>query len=55
SPRVSMEEKKEPSTTADCVRSGWPLRNRFWSHHPIESLNKSPKPKQHAVFPGKRS
>ncbi|GFT77406.1 transposon Tf2-6 polyprotein [Trichonephila clavipes] len=55
SPRVSMEEKKEPSTTADCVRSGWPLRNRLWSRHPIESLNKSPKPKQHAVFPGKRS
>ncbi|GFW28483.1 phosphatase and actin regulator 2 [Trichonephila clavipes] len=31
------KKKKERSTAADSVRSGWPL----WSRHPIESLNES--------------
>ncbi|GFS83075.1 hypothetical protein TNCV_1286941 [Trichonephila clavipes] len=30
-------KKKERSTAADSVRSGWPLWNRLWSRHPIES------------------
>ncbi|GFX19140.1 hypothetical protein TNCV_3012841 [Trichonephila clavipes] len=50
SPLVSME-KKEISTAADSVRSGWPLWNRLWSRHPIESLNET-KP---AVFARRRS
>ncbi|GFW44502.1 transposon Tf2-6 polyprotein [Trichonephila clavipes] len=45
SPLVSMK-KKEISTAADSVRSGWPLWNRLWSRHPIESLNET----KHAVF-----
>ncbi|GFX02672.1 hypothetical protein TNCV_2011161 [Trichonephila clavipes] len=34
-------KKKEISTAADSVRSGWPLWDRLWSRHPIESLNES--------------
>ncbi|GFX64055.1 phosphatase and actin regulator 2 [Trichonephila clavipes] len=33
------KKKREISTAADSVRSGWPLWNRLWSRHPIESLN----------------
>ncbi|GFV00146.1 hypothetical protein TNCV_4058171 [Trichonephila clavipes] len=40
SPLVSMK-KKGISTAADSVRSGWPLWNRLWSRHPIESLKES--------------
>ncbi|GFX95398.1 phosphatase and actin regulator 2 [Trichonephila clavipes] len=50
SPLVSMK-KKERSTAADSVRSGWPLWNRLWSRHPIESLNET----KHAVFARRRS
>ncbi|GFT06296.1 phosphatase and actin regulator 2 [Trichonephila clavipes] len=35
------EKKKGISTAADSVRSGWPLWNRLWSRHPIESLKES--------------
>ncbi|GFT86824.1 phosphatase and actin regulator 2 [Trichonephila clavipes] len=45
------EKKKEISTAADSVRSGWPLWNRLWSRHPIESLNET----KHAVFARRRS
>ncbi|GFV55393.1 hypothetical protein TNCV_146661 [Trichonephila clavipes] len=41
----------EISTAADSVRSGWPLWNRLWSRHPIESLNET----KHAVFARRRS
>ncbi|GFT16315.1 retrovirus-related Pol polyprotein from transposon 17.6 [Trichonephila clavipes] len=47
----SPGEKKEISTAADSVRSGWPLWNRLWSRHPIESLNET----KHAVFARRRS
>ncbi|GFS49217.1 transposase [Trichonephila clavipes] len=50
SPLVSMK-KKEISTAADSVRSGWPLWNRLWSRHPIESLKET----KHAVFARRRS
>ncbi|GFU11086.1 phosphatase and actin regulator 2 [Trichonephila clavipes] len=50
SPLVSMK-KKEISTAADSIRSGWPLWNRLWSRHPIESLNET----KHAVFARRRS
>ncbi|GFX36372.1 hypothetical protein TNCV_4932851 [Trichonephila clavipes] len=40
SPLVSMK-KKGISTSADSVRSDWPLWNWLWSRHPIESLNES--------------
>ncbi|GFT35303.1 pro-Pol polyprotein [Trichonephila clavipes] len=46
-----LHEKKEISTAADSVRSGWPLWNRLWSRHPIESLNET----KHAVFARRRS
>ncbi|GFX90323.1 transposable element Tcb2 transposase [Trichonephila clavipes] len=36
-----LPEKKERSTAADSVWSGWPLWNRLWSRHPIESLNET--------------
>ncbi|GFV52766.1 phosphatase and actin regulator 2 [Trichonephila clavipes] len=42
-----LHEKKEISTTADSVRSGWPL----WSRYPIEALNET----KHAVFARRRS
>ncbi|GFS81701.1 pro-Pol polyprotein [Trichonephila clavipes] len=44
-------KKKEISTAADSVRSGWSLWNRLWSRHPIESLNET----KHAVFVRRRS
>ncbi|GFW84756.1 phosphatase and actin regulator 2 [Trichonephila clavipes] len=50
SPLVSMG-KKGISTAADSVRSGWPLWNRLWSRHPIESLNET----KYAVFARRRS
>ncbi|GFU86888.1 hypothetical protein TNCV_2657621 [Trichonephila clavipes] len=46
-----LHEKKRISTAADSVRSGWPLCNRLWSRHPIESLNET----KHAVFARRRS
>ncbi|GFU80176.1 hypothetical protein TNCV_447341 [Trichonephila clavipes] len=51
SPLVSMKKKKGINTAADSVRSGWPLWNRLWSRHPIESLNET----KHAVFARRRS
>ncbi|GFT92442.1 phosphatase and actin regulator 2 [Trichonephila clavipes] len=50
SPLVSMKKNKI-STAADSIRSGWPLWNRLWSRHPIESLNET----KHAVFARRRS
>ncbi|GFV67352.1 transposon Tf2-9 polyprotein [Trichonephila clavipes] len=44
-------KKKELSTAADSVRSGWPLWNRLWSRHQIESINET----KHAVFARRRS
>ncbi|GFU55285.1 hypothetical protein TNCV_427821 [Trichonephila clavipes] len=48
SPLVSMKKKRNKYRCGQ-RRSGWPLWNRLWSRHPIESLTK------HAVFARRRS